>query len=244
MVKKAKLGSPEPFQLINKIPIVDNGEPLIDLRNRRDTRFVVLAPGCLPYVRESILGMLIKAQSHLPWQYHLRISTALRTLDMQSRMYWSNFERIQKEHPQWPLSSVRRACNKFFAPPDTKAPPGHCTGGAVDLTLVDLTGKPLDMTSPLQRWEGAYTHVEGLSAQAQSNRDMLCDAMLRAGFSNCRDEWWHWSYGDSAWAVRTGANQACYGLIEPPIDYAHIPRRVRPRSGPSSPAAGRVETAG
>lgn len=227
MRKIIKIGSPEPFHLINRIPIIDNGEPLVDLRNRRDTRFLALAPGCLPYVRESVLEMLKRAQSRLPWEYHIRVSTALRTLHMQSRMYWANFERIKREHPDWPLSAVRRTCNKYFAPPDYKAPPGHCTGGAVDIGLVDLAGRPLDMTSPYKNWDGAYTHVEGLTPEAHKNRKMLYDAMLAAGFSNCRDEWWHWSYGDSAWAVRIGASVACYGLIAPPEHYSHVPRRKR-----------------
>lgn len=43
--------------------------------------------------------------------------------------------------------------------------------------------------------------------------------MHNAGFSNCRDEYWHWSYGDSAWSVRAGASDAIYGLIEPPKSY-------------------------
>ncbi|MDR3707468.1 MAG: M15 family metallopeptidase [Capsulimonadaceae bacterium] len=235
MPKKTKLGAPEPFHLINRIPIRDNGEPLVDLRGRREARFLNLAPGCLPFVRESVLARLIRAQARLPWYVHIQISTALRTLDMQSRMYWSNFNRIQSEHPQWPLSAVRRACNKFFAPPDAKAPPGHCTGGAVDVALVDLTGRPLDVTSPFLRWDAAYTFVDGLTPEAHANRKMLYEAMTGAGFSNCRDEWWHYSYGDSAWAVRTGNPIACYGLIPPPASYSHVPKR--PARPPRKPAA-------
>jgi len=227
MPKVEKLGSPEPFHLINKIPIRDNGEPLFDLRDKRETRFLDLAPGCLPYVRITVFEMLRRAQSYLPWEYHIRISTALRTLAMQERMYWSNFDRLKAEHPEWPMSALRRACNKFFAPPDTKAPPGHTTGGAVDVTLVDLAGRPYDMTSPHERWDAAYTFVSGLTPEARHNREMLYGAMVRAGFSNCRDEWWHYSYGDSAWAVRVGEKEACYGLIHPPPDYSHVPRRKR-----------------
>ena len=37
--------------------------------------------------------------------------------------------------------------------------------------------------------------------------------MLNAGFSNCRDEWWHYSYGDAGWAVRFGLKECFYGLI-------------------------------
>jgi D-alanyl-D-alanine dipeptidase len=41
--------------------------------------------------------------------------------------------------------------------------------------------------------------------------------MLGVGFSNCRDEWWHYSYGDAGWAVRLGYSECIYGLarLEP-----------------------------
>ncbi len=50
-------------------------------------------------------------------------------------------------------------------------------------------------------------------------------ALLGAGFSNCRDEWWHWSYGDNAWSVRHGFDHALYGLIPPPEGYTFVADR-------------------
>ncbi|MES2463571.1 MAG: hypothetical protein V4671_23605, partial [Armatimonadota bacterium] len=41
---------------------------------------------------------------------------------------------------------------------------------------------------------------------------------------NCRDEWWHWSYGDNAWSVRTGCSIAVYGMIKPPPGYSFVYR--------------------
>ncbi len=113
--------------------------------------------------------------------------------------------------------------NRFFAPPDAKAPPGHCTGAAVDVSLLDReTGEFLDMRTPLEGWNGAPTAVKGLSPEAAENRRTLCYLMYSTGLSNCRDEFWHWSYGDSAWSVRTGSRTACYGLIEPPPDATRV----------------------
>jgi D-alanyl-D-alanine dipeptidase len=40
--------------------------------------------------------------------------------------------------------------------------------------------------------------------------------MLGAGFSNCHEEYWHYSFGDAAWALRTGSPYCFYGLIEAP----------------------------
>jgi D-alanyl-D-alanine dipeptidase len=47
--------------------------------------------------------------------------------------------------------------------------------------------------------------------EARHNREILCDALTRAGFVNYPTEWWHWSYGDRYWAFVTGAPVAPYG---------------------------------
>jgi D-alanyl-D-alanine dipeptidase len=206
---------PEPFRLINRIPIRDNGERLVDLRETNPQ--LSFGNYCLPYVRESVAEALKIASHNTPDHLDLRIFTGLRTHKQQADMYWSNYEKAKKEHPNWPESVLRKMTNRFFAPPDAKAPPGHCTGAAVDVgLLVRATGEGLDVRSPLEGWEGAPTAVEGLSPDAAENRRLLCFIMHSTGLSNCRDEFWHWSYGDSAWAVRVGAATACYGLIEAP----------------------------
>jgi len=207
--------NPEPYRLLNRVPIRDNGEPLVDLRETNPE--LSFGVHCFPYVREGIAGALKSAYRSMPAHLDLRIFSALRTLEGQAQMYWGNYERAKKEHPNWPESVVRKMTNRFFAPPDAKAPPGHCTGAAVDIGLFDRqTGEGIDVRSPIEGWKGAPTAIPGLSPVAAENRRLLCYIMHSAGLSNCRDEFWHWSYGDSAWAVRVGAPIACYGLIEPP----------------------------
>jgi D-alanyl-D-alanine dipeptidase len=65
-------------------------------------------------------------------------------------------------------------------------------------------------------WAAAPTWIETISPTAKANRMLMVQAMLGAGFSNCRDEYWHYSYGDSAWAVRVGSRECSYGLVKPP----------------------------
>jgi D-alanyl-D-alanine dipeptidase len=218
---KPLIGSPEPIAALNRVRITElsqpwqHREPLVDIRLHCPG--VLLHEWVCPYLRVTVADMLNRAQALLPEGYRLKVGTALRTLKMQSSGWDGYFARMKAEHPDWPLSALRRATNKYFAPYDQKAPPGHCTGGAVDVGLVNPAGESLDMVAPTKGWEGAYTWSEKISPEARANRMMMVEAMLEAGFSNCRDEFWHYSWGDSAWAVRTGVFECPYAWAHPPV---------------------------
>lgn len=217
---------PEPFHLLNRVPIHECGEPLVDLRHA--CPHVLLRPGTLPYLRQTVAAMLNRAQDALPEGYRFSVSTALRTLEMQSSMYWRNYHKLRAEKPHWPTSALRRATNKYYAPPDAKAPPGHTTGGAIDVGLIGPDFCARDMIAPTTGWEAASTWSDRIGPEAKAHRRLIIDALAGVGFSNCRDEWWHWSYGDNAWAVRTGGTIAVYGLITPPPGYTFVTRPVHP----------------
>src|SRR5471030_963096 len=78
--------SHEPFRLINRVPIVDNGEPLVDLRETNPQ--LTFNDYCLPYVRAGVAEALKAATRNLPEHLELRVFTALRTLEQQAEMYW------------------------------------------------------------------------------------------------------------------------------------------------------------
>jgi zinc D-Ala-D-Ala dipeptidase len=214
-------GTAEPIAALNRIKILElsrpwaEREPLVDIRDYCPD--VVPVERICPYLRRTAADMLNRAQATLPSGYRLKVGTAARTLGMQKGGWDRYHERTRQEHPEWPLSAVRRATNKYFAPYDQKAPPGHCTGGAVDVGLLDPDGKDLDLIAPTKGWEAAYTWSDLLSPEAKANRMLMVEAMLGAGYSNCRDEYWHYSYGDSAWAVRVGESECPYGWVYPPL---------------------------
>lgn len=210
-----KIGSLEPIAALNRVKIYETGEVLVDIRERCPG-VIIKDDKTLPYLRITVADMLHKAQCSIPQGYCLQVGTALRSLDMQKNGWDGFFARMKEEHPQWPLSALRRATNRYFAPYDQPAPPGHCTGGAVDVGLVGPDGNPLDMISPTEGWQAAYTWSDLISPEARHNRMLMVEAMLGAGFSNCREEFWHYSYGDSAWAVRVGVKECPYGWISPP----------------------------
>jgi zinc D-Ala-D-Ala dipeptidase len=95
----------------------------------------------------------------------------------------------------------------------------HTTGGAVDLTLMDKNGEPIEMgtevnASPLKSDYATYTAAKNISKWAKKNRALLSEVMIEAGFVNYPTEWWHWSYGDKYWALQSGAPAAHYDSIE------------------------------
>ena len=70
------------------------------------------------------------------------------------------------------------------------------------------------MTSPFEMDEtSAPGDVQGLTEEAQANRRLLFNALETTGLTNYRGEWWHWSYGDSGWALRVGAKAALYDRL-------------------------------
>lgn len=212
-----KQGSPEPIAALNRIPIHESGEPMVDIREHCP-RVRVREEGLVPFVRKHVAAMLNDAASRLPEGWVLKVNSAWRSLQYQKEIYDRYFEQLKADHPHWSYATLRRQTNRFFAPYDQPAPPGHCTGGAVDVSLIKPDGTDADMRSPLEGWYAAYTYRQGLSEEAHSNRMRMLQVMTEAGFSNCRDEFWHYSYGDSAWAVRTGAPIAIYGRVEIEIE--------------------------
>lgn len=231
--KVSKIGSPEPIAALNRIKIMEYAlpwearEPLVDIRTHCPD--IEVADRACPYLRRTVADMVNAAQAALPPGYKLKAGSAMRTLSMQ-KGGWDGFnKRLREEHPEWPLSALRRATNKYFAPYDQPAPPGHCTGGAVDVSLLDASGEQLNLIAPTEGWEAAYTWSDKISPEARANRMLMVETMLGAGFSNCRDEYWHYSYGDSAWAVRVGETTCPYGWTYPPVavegDFPHAAAR-------------------
>jgi zinc D-Ala-D-Ala dipeptidase len=242
-----KIGAAEPIAALNRVRIHESGEPIVDVRDACPE--VEVHEDCCPYLRATVAEMVSRAQAALPPELHLRVSTALRTLRHQKSLWDAYFAQMQEKHPAWPLATKRRATNRFFAPYDQPAPPGHCTGGAVDVQLIAADGALLNLAAPFDSWAVAYTWSDRISADARRDRLILVEAMLGAGFSNCREEYWHYSWGDSAWAVRVGEQYCPYGLVEPPVSVearftggrsGAIVRDTEERWGVTPDAEGRV----
>jgi D-alanyl-D-alanine dipeptidase len=123
------------------------------------------------------------------------------------------------------LEEVRQAVARFWAEPslDPATPPPHSTGGAVDLTLVQLDGRPLelggaiDTIGPVSEPDHyALAHAsDPASEQAlwHRRRQLLAEVMAAEDFARHPNEWWHFSHGDQLWAWRSNQPIARYGRV-------------------------------
>lgn len=213
-------GKPEPIAALNRILEIENDEPLVDMRSYAPSVKLFRA-AVIPHCRARVAEMAEAAAKALPKGYHLGLVEAWRPIDRQQRIYDFMWRSALEAFPNRSHASLRRTVCRWVAPTDQKAPPGHCTGGALDVWLVDDAGEQIDTTSGLHRFGTAPTYTIGLTDEAHRNRMILVEAMLAQGFSNCRDEWWHYSFGDAGWAVRLGHNTCCYGkVLMDPLTYA------------------------
>ena len=206
-------GRPEPIAALNRIVEVENGEPLVEMSVACPS-LVRLRPGTIGWCRRSVATMAESAAQSLPAGIQLGYSEAWRPLVRQRMIFDWMWEQLEVARPGLSYAAKRRQVCRWVAPVDQKAPPGHCTGAALDVYLLDDQGAVIDLVSPLTRFGSAPTYVHGLDPVSQANRSLLINAMLGSGFSNCRDEFWHYSFGDAGWAVRTDNATCSFGLVE------------------------------
>lgn len=228
LLKQKKTSLVEPLVELNRIKIKDNGEPLIDAEkhskdiifSKEENEYIQHTPHRF-YARETVVEMLNQAQKALPKGHHLKIMSIYRGLEQQTKMYNKQYNEAKKKHPHWPKNILRRETNRWVHPPDVPTPPGHSTGGAVDLLIAGPDGEQLDFTSPYE-FGGVTdslvycpTFAPTIDDTAKASRLMLIKVMTKAGFTNYAGEFWHWSYGDSCWAWRLGRKVAVYGSAVP-----------------------------
>jgi len=105
------------------------------------------------------------------------------------------FDGFRPSEAQWVLWN-HTPDPEFLADPRRGSP--HSRGVAVDLTLVDDAGRPLDMGTPFDAFTSLSHHANTeVSPTAQRNRLLLLGLMSAAGWDFYSKEWWHYQLFDS-----------------------------------------------
>ncbi len=92
----------------------------------------------------------------------------------------------------------------------------HCTGTAVDITLVKKNGGDVEMPTD-HDVEGTRARFEGLGCSVEVKRHLatLQHAMCNAGFLLIDTEWWHFDDGEYAFAQPRVVTAKDLGLTLP-----------------------------
>lgn len=73
-------------------------------------------------------------------------------------------------------------------------PSRHNRGAAIDMSLVDSTGKEVEMPSPMHTFDQTSGRsYSGMSEEARRNMNYMTDIMVQCGFVKYEYEWWHFN---------------------------------------------------
>lgn len=105
------------------------------------------------------------------------------------------FDAFRPAEAQWVLWN-HTPDPAFLADPRRGSP--HSRGVAVDLTLVDGDGRPLEMGTGFDAFTPLAHHGNmEIPPEAQRNRLLLLGLMTEAGWEFYRHEWWHYQLFDA-----------------------------------------------
>ncbi len=227
------------MKIWNKVPIKDNGDKLIAIPSC--LKFLDPHPYShlgAPYkdktsiwkLREEVVNRLVKVNDYLisTSSFYLLIYDSWRPIEVQEFMFKRaflleceksdidiSFENI-KSYP-----SILKKVEEFWAYPsyDSRCPPPHSTGGALDVCLSDKEGNLVEMGSTVDQMDETsnpyyYANIKNKEAIIwNSRRNLLREIMTKFGFAQHPNEWWHFSYGDQLWAWKNKKENALYGKI-------------------------------
>ena len=185
------------------------------------------------YLRKNVYKKLVEAVNLLSKEYSLILYDGYRPLQVQKYLFQLYSEEIKKGNPNYSDKAILEETLKFVAFPSVEPyrTSPHITGGAIDLTLGDLTGNPLDLGSNFDEMSNKSAtryfemHPEE-NKEALKNRRLLYQAMTTVGFTNYSEEWWHFDFGNVTWARRVTAPIAIYSAVEAVIE-AHQVKEFR-----------------
>lgn len=205
-------------QKMFKMKIKDNGSSLLPLKDR-SSDFLFLPSFYDGYeflIRAEIIEKLIRINEELlKDEKVLVISSLWRSHAHQKAMLENKAIRLRNEFPEKSESQIQTIVSHFISAPDKSM---HSTGGAVDALIFDKrTGKVMDFGAnkgyEMELGVKCYPYHPDISETAITSRNLLIGAFEKENFTVSLKEFWHFDYGNSAWAASKGYDAAIYGPI-------------------------------
>lgn len=153
---------------------------VIDVRYATENNFTgeVLYPVPRVFLRKAAAMALVDAHKELK-------ESGMRFL------VFDGYRPVSVQEKMWEIMPDER----YVA--DPKKGSRHNRGAAVDLTIVDSLGNPLDMGTDYDDFtEKATPDYADVSDEVKENRQFLVELMKRHGFSVYPTEWWHYDFAN------------------------------------------------
>ena len=128
---------------------------------------------------------------------YLRYSTVLKLMDVQAELreqglrlkIWDGFRPLEAQEKLWNANPDP----SYLSNPKTGTN-SHSRGHTVDLTIVDATGKELEMPTGHDEFTAyADRDYSDCTDAAAKNAMLLQEVMEKHGFEGLKTEWWHFT---------------------------------------------------
>ena len=147
------------------------------------------------YLTKEALSALTKAADDLRSQgYRLLIWDSYRPQKaVDNFVRWINDENDAGDKSFYPdLEKSNLLAGNYIM-----AKSGHTRGSTVDLTIIKKDGGFVDMGGTFDLFsEVSHPDYENITEEQKHNRQILHDAMIKAGFKGIDSEWWHFTLED------------------------------------------------
>jgi len=165
-------------------------------------------------VRPKVAKMLANAANLLPEGVNLQIDGGYRSPKVQEYLWQNRIKQLGEK------KAKQLVGNPYIGTP------GHTTGGAVDVSLLDLHNKEINLSAPFKKYyEEQELYSKKITKQAQELRLVLDDVMIKSGFAPCDNEYWHFSYGDIKWAKYYNKKRIYNQISNPKLYYYPLIQR-------------------
>ena len=168
-------------------------------------------------VRKAVFDKIGRISKHLDKEDKtLIIRSAWRSFEHQRFLWEERVDSLRKEYPKKQIEEIEELVSYFIAPPSKSM---HSTGGAVDALIYDLKN---DCVMRFGTNDGlkinlndkCYPYHPYITPEAKNNRKLLIGLFEEEDFVVDIKEYWHFDYGNVAWAIEKGKEHAIYGIIE------------------------------